>query len=650
MILMTSLFLKAGCGVLLVAGTIQFALHGTPAETPAPAPARTLTTYNATGDASLSLSAAGGLAWRVAGVEAGIPSDGKLEASQIVGESSAWITQGSVALHNAIIEVLSATGAPLALDGMSLEFDLDRGPLPCLVGRIGDDSEVVLFDVVVQSASLRDAETRLEWHGSLALSEELAAYAGGEAGALAGDLTLMLALQNAEDGTTRHPNPAADQEGQQTSGGDVDIYCGHIGVNGGVVEQPNTSHYAYHGNVGGIAAFSTATTACTGILNLPAEWISGSSGRHPLITANLYRLLNGRYQQIGLSMVKHSFCAVDENTCDGCQADGDCDFLAPGCADTYTASRNGSTNLGLRSNINPWGNPTHTHPYTAVSGNATLRGRINVQASDLGNSGAQYILEVQYATHDEPLGNRHDNCSYRRINTTPTTFTSIAVTQTRKTALDAWKDLDPGVTVVDVDVPSDGRMEVAYRVTGTGPYEYQYVVHNQTSRRSAQSLTIPIPTGVTPTNVWFSDVFYHSGEPFVGTDWAVTNGGGILKWESETILQNPNANAIRWGTSYSFGFRADTAPTSGNATIGLFTSGTPGSVQVAVAVPSQGSGTPCPGDLDGDNDVDQSDLGVLLGDWGCVAPPDCVGDVDGDGDTDQSDLGVLLPAFEQPCP
>jgi hypothetical protein len=46
----------------------------------------------------------------------------------------------------------------------------------------------------------------------------------------------------------------------------------------------------------------------------------------------------------------------------------------------------------------------------------------------------------------------------------------------------------------------------------------------------------------------------------------------------------------------------------------------------------------CAGDLDGDGDVDQSDLGVLLGAWGDSDE----GDLDGDGDTDQADLGTLL--------
>ena len=51
----------------------------------------------------------------------------------------------------------------------------------------------------------------------------------------------------------------------------------------------------------------------------------------------------------------------------------------------------------------------------------------------------------------------------------------------------------------------------------------------------------------------------------------------------------------------------------------------------------------CVGDLDGDNDTDQSDLGILLGDWGCDDPANgCAGDLDGDDDTDQADLGILL--------
>jgi hypothetical protein len=58
----------------------------------------------------------------------------------------------------------------------------------------------------------------------------------------------------------------------------------------------------------------------------------------------------------------------------------------------------------------------------------------------------------------------------------------------------------------------------------------------------------------------------------------------------------------------------------------------------------------CPGDLNGDQRVDQRDLGILLADYGCDrGPGNCPGDADGDGDTDQADLGVLLANYGRTC-
>ena len=55
----------------------------------------------------------------------------------------------------------------------------------------------------------------------------------------------------------------------------------------------------------------------------------------------------------------------------------------------------------------------------------------------------------------------------------------------------------------------------------------------------------------------------------------------------------------------------------------------------------------CIGDLDGDLDVDLTDLALLLSDFDCTSG--CVGDVDGDGDTDLTDLALLLANFDQAC-
>jgi hypothetical protein len=61
----------------------------------------------------------------------------------------------------------------------------------------------------------------------------------------------------------------------------------------------------------------------------------------------------------------------------------------------------------------------------------------------------------------------------------------------------------------------------------------------------------------------------------------------------------------------------------------------------------------CDGDIDGDGDVDLSDLGALLASFELEPGDpwfDPRADVDGDGDVDLSDLGALLAAYELPCP
>ena len=61
-------------------------------------------------------------------------------------------------------------------------------------------------------------------------------------------------------------------------------------------------------------------------------------------------------------------------------------------------------------------------------------------------------------------------------------------------------------------------------------------------------------------------------------------------------------------------------------------------------------GASCPADLNGDGVIDLADLGILLADFGCVAPGPCPGDIDNDGDTDLADLGILLAEFGNRCP
>lgn len=88
--------------------------------------------------------------------------------------------------------------------------------------------------------------------------------------------------------------------------------------------------------------------------------------------------------------------------------------------------------------------------------------------------------------------------------------------------------------------------------------------------------------------------------------------------------------------------------------LGDFAIGTTGAGGTAAhqgAVPCWLLDADCPGDLDGDRDVDVQDLATLLAHFGTptgAGPED--GDSDGDGDVDLADLTALLAHFGSTCP
>ena len=413
---------------------------------------------------------------------------------------------------------------------------------------------------------------------------------------------------------------AEDRSNSAPLGGVPDVAVSRVGLQ----SSGTLDSFAYYGSFGGIRAFAMASTSCN-VGTATAQWINshtgGNAGKHPVIAQNMYRLLDGRFEQIGMSWLKHSFCAVSEPTCGVCQSTN-CSTLGIGCADTYSASLNGNQNsLGPRSEINPWPNvgvATHT-TYSAPTGNATISGRLQISDDDI-NAGGQNFAEIQYVTHDEPFDFRHNNASWREVNLSLTLITGVGAGQAsvhfQDPVLTAWEQNDPGATFLKIDVPVDGRLYLGYKATdlGGGMWHYEYALQNLNSDRSARLFSLPIPAGVTVTNTGFHDVDYHSGEPYDGTDWPVTIGGGLVEWSTQTEAANPNANALRWGSLYNFRFDADRPPETVSATIGLFKPGTPTDLTVQILGPS--ASPACPWDLDGDGAVAVPDLLFVLANWG----------------------------------
>ncbi len=385
-----------------------------------------------------------------------------------------------------------------------------------------------------------------------------------------------------------------------------------------------------------IDCFSVATTSCN-MGNVDLLWQSGNSN-HPVIPQHMYRMktVNGsvRFEQIGLSWMKHGFTALTGSVCCTCTNPGTGALLGRGCSDPYSDTRNGTQIVGSTSGggcgprfqTNPH-TGAFTYPYMfksigTISGTSdpnSLSRRLQVANADLDptlNAGATYYVETQYVTPDDAAAkNQNNNCSYRpctiSVVTAGSNFSATVSGSTtrQKSAIQAWKASDASVTETIIDTPEDttvvnstGRGILAAKATslGGGMWHYEYALYNMNSDRGFASCTVPVGSTLTVSNIGFHDVSFHSGDGVGtaqgalvnvdGTDWPSTRVGCSLGWAAVPLVApaNPlNTNYIHWGTTYNFRFDCNAAPTTGNMAIGFFkaVTGQPNSMQVSTVVP-----------------------------------------------------------------
>ncbi len=450
-----------------------------------------------------------------------------------------------------------------------------------------------------------------------------------------------------------------------------DVTASRVGLD----DFNSTDDFAYYGTVGGIRGYSMASTSCNSpwesnpVPDTTADWIDQpGNARNPVIAQNLYRMArNGnRLEQIGMSWLKHSFCAVSEDTCGNCNGTS-CNSLGIGCADTYWATLNGGpSRVGPRWEINPVGvgpGGVHDDIYTNPSG-SDIAGKLQVAVADI-ISGDKYFAEIQYVTHDEEFQRRWNNASYRQVVFNGTTMSGAtpgqASVQRGYSGIQAWQDNNPSVEIVRFeDDPGVGRFELAYLVidNGNGTWTYEYALRNHNSDRAANRFMVDVPAGVNTSNLGFHDVDYHSGDGWNGitnfdnTDWAVTIGSNDIMWSCADFATNNNANALRWGTLYNYRFTADTPPVAGDITVGMYKGGGRDTINVAVLIPDAPDDPVCPADIadsdsvDPDGVVNVFDLLELLSNWGTGGPGAAISsDGGGAGVVDVFDLLDLLAAW-----
>ncbi len=353
------------------------------------------------------------------------------------------------------------------------------------------------------------------------------------------------------------------------------------------------------GSLNDTTSYSVGSTSCS-IGSCWVNWFFNTPD-HPVFSQNLFRLANGRFEQLGQSWVMHRFLALSNAFCSADCHPTNGSHLGVDCSNDDSPFINGAQQyMGPRSEVNP-ATGNFVFPFTGQNETGdVLFKRLQVENVELDpalNPGAIYFIEGQsVAADDAAAGNQSNDASYRQVDVAGAggifTLLMSGPTVRERPAIFAWAANQPGVQLQPVDVPGDGRLLVASRASdlGGGLWHYEYAVQNLGSHRAAMRFEVALPPAAGLSGVGFHDVDYHSGEPFDGTDWSFANESGSAVWATLSSADNPDANALRWGTLYNFRFDAAAPPVDGELTLGLFRPGIPAEVLVSGLVPADCSG------------------------------------------------------------
>ncbi len=416
----------------------------------------------------------------------------------------------------------------------------------------------------------------------------------------------------------------------------------------------------------GYAGFAISTQSHN-VGTVPVEWFTpGNIGdpldnRHPFIGQNMYRLRDGRLEQIGQAFIKHGF--FSENAMCDPQPDGQ--HLGVGCFDTYdTVSNQIHQYLGPRSEINPltgaWepcgshfdtgeigypasepGDCVRTH---GSPGHAGTDHRLGVYDQDIINadSNSDLIIEGFYVVAgDDNITNNYRH-QFVQLDWSPGVnrweFTDSGV-QVQTPAIAQWAD------ELDTAQPtSEGEVMVGLRCVdfGNGFYRYEYNVYNQTLHRELDSFSVPLGDGVTPLLFGFHANPEDEEVQYAMTDWVPTITADQITWNAPAPGAGEDfPNTLRYGTMYTFWFTTDEAPSTSMVALSQYKPGVEGDLSAVISAPCSLSA-----DLNGDGVVDTADLGLLIGQFGTAGPE---ADINGDTMVDTADLGVLIGQFGADC-
>lgn len=345
------------------------------------------------------------------------------------------------------------------------------------------------------------------------------------------------------------------------------------------------------------------TTACNlGTVTVP--WRDGDSTTpmgddHPWIVFLVTRYDGQRMVQVSdRSFAKAGFNVFAGNVCGQCSScpGGTCNFLAPGCSDTYSVSTNGNNYfLAPPDEIEPFevtwdpygthfdrGEPPVAPPFDTDGIRSLTQGMVNalgpvahrvrVHDREFDHPGATFWFQGYYVVQGEPEAARANNLGTRQV--VPTwNGTKWGLAASGSLALGSVLQRWPGAMVTSAtNGTSDGRVFVAASVTGPtgGLFHYEYALHNRDNARAVRAFRLPLCAAAQLSGFEFRDI---DGDP--ATDWTLARVG-------DELVVSTTSDPLRWNTLYNIAFDSDALPGPGAALLEAFDAG-PGAPSFAVA-------------------------------------------------------------------
>ncbi|NKI36251.1 hypothetical protein HFP89_13860 [Wenzhouxiangella sp. XN79A] len=340
-------------------------------------------------------------------------------------------------------------------------------------------------------------------------------------------------------------------------------------------------------------------------------WPYTPEDQHPYLVWNMYRIHDGRIEQIGASGVKHAFLTLNFNCTINC---GSGNVLWPGCEDVYgTGTNNSNSNQGPRYDINPASglfisSPSFFDPNNSGSqsnSSSAFENRLVVPDVELEVPGAEYFLDSWYVVmHDIDIWN---SMGYHRLNPNESgglwTFGPLGPF-TNGPLISEWVPegtTDPLESHVSIKVPSSnplaqypnnmpqGHVRVLAKATETAPgrWRYNYAIQNYDFDRNIDEVRIPLPASAEVFETFFGAPVTDGHQTL---DWAVQRVGGELVFTappptSRPAPAPPASNDLTWFSLFNFEVETDVPPIEAAVTLGVAEAGSPSELSAAVVAP-----------------------------------------------------------------